>query len=145
MILLLGILLLVRQANMPAYEQAKTLHRSGRVADAVAKYQEAVASSPAHIDSHFGLANALVKLGQPERALAYFQSAAKLAPKAGEAQMALGGTFSREVLRVVCCSSFVLLFLSLLTHVCLLPSSSRICSLQPSCLSSAAPRRQPPP
>ncbi len=65
------------------YQQALTLHRQGRLADAKAAYQQLVEMQPASGDAWFGLATIQAQLGQSEEAIVGFERAmAIMGPRA---------------------------------------------------------------
>jgi protein O-GlcNAc transferase len=51
----------------------------GQVADAIARYQEAVTSDPSYADAHIGLATALARQGRTAEAAAEREKATALA------------------------------------------------------------------
>ena len=63
------------------FEQAVALHRSGRLAEAVAAYQQVTAAAPGFAPAHANLAVALRSQGDPQAALAACEAAIAAAPQ----------------------------------------------------------------
>ena len=62
------------------YDEATQLKGEGRLAEAVAKLEEALACDPNHILSHSALAVHLQKLGQPDKAISHAKRVVELDP-----------------------------------------------------------------
>lgn len=60
--------------------QARELRRAGRAAEAIERFDRAIALDPALVPAHINRANALRELGQPEAAIAGYDAALSLAP-----------------------------------------------------------------
>ena len=72
------------------------LQTSGRLEDAVAHYQRAIALTPASADAHNGLGVALAAQGLLDQAVSQFEQALKQEPDHAEAHHNLGLTFVRQ-------------------------------------------------
>ena len=64
-----------------AYRRGKSLFNAGKYVDAAVAFSEAVRLSPSSDEAHYGLASALARQGEHEKALAEFGEALRLASK----------------------------------------------------------------
>jgi tetratricopeptide (TPR) repeat protein len=71
------------------YNLGNTLARENRIRDAVVEYQNAIAAHPKYPNGHYGLGWALEQLGESDRALEAYATAARLNPDYAEAKNAL--------------------------------------------------------
>lgn len=77
------------------YEEADRLKDEGRLEDAVAKLEEALAAEPGYALAHSALAVNLGKLGRHEEAVEHAKKVCELEPKDAFSFTALSVTFQR--------------------------------------------------
>jgi protein O-mannosyl-transferase len=72
------------------------LFQKGRVDDAIAQYQKAVAINPNYLAAHYNLGNALLQEGQLDEALVQYQKAVEIDPNDAEAHVNLGNALLQK-------------------------------------------------
>lgn len=75
----------MNQAFELRFQQARALRGAGRIEEAVAAYDEALALRPASVEAHFNRGNALQALGRHDQAVAAYDRLLVLAPADAEA------------------------------------------------------------
>jgi Flp pilus assembly protein TadD len=76
------------------FAQAQALHRAGRVAEAVAIYQQVLAAEPVHAEALGLLGVAYRALGRRQEAVASLKQSVRLNPQQAEAHYHLGGALA---------------------------------------------------
>lgn len=76
--------------------QAKSLHTAGRLAEAVALYEQVVAVEPSHQEAHYLLGLSRFGLNQLPAAAIDFEQAVRLSPQHAEARHYLGAVLARQ-------------------------------------------------
>src|SRR5262249_60151431 len=75
-------------------EQAKRLHKAGRLAEAGERYQQALQQQPEMPDAWLLLGDARLALGKYVEAVAAYENALRLRPAAAEAHLGLGNALA---------------------------------------------------
>jgi len=76
------------------FSEALQHHRAGRIGDAVAQYERALALKPDHVDAHNNLGAALAALGRIDDAVKHYERAIAIKPDYAEAHNNLGATLA---------------------------------------------------
>ena len=86
---------ILRNGRDPAFHHnlGNILRGQGRLAEAMACYERALALAPDSVDTLYNLGNTCQDLGQTERAIGYFERALRLRPDAVELHSNLGSAF----------------------------------------------------
>ena len=94
-LLLLPLLAVPLLAEEGLAEQAKALYVAGRFPEAKVAIEKIVAAEPNNAEAHFYLGDLALKRNEVEEAVKQFETAAALAPKKADYQVALGGAYGQ--------------------------------------------------
>jgi len=83
------------QANA-LYYLGSFLHAKDNLDEAIALYQKAIASDPAHIEARLKLGLAICKQGDPEKAIAIYQEALSIKPDRAEIYYNIGNALQEQ-------------------------------------------------